>query len=405
MIRQFIHQLLLRRHFWRYATFDEVAELYTSRMLRVTGNAMVATFVGIYLLKHGYSLYFVAGYYALYYLFKSILALPCALYVARFGPKHGALLSNIIGIPALIVFSFLNELGLIALIIFSLCQGVSMVLYNISHLVNFSKVKSEQYAGKEIGYMHIIDKLAAGVSPLAGGIVAWLVSPEVTIWVASALLLIAAVPLLRTGEPVKLGQKLNFQGFPWRQSWRSMRAQMAVGTDTAAVVVLWPLFLATVVFSQSSDAVYAQIGALSAVSVFVGLVAARFYGRMIDHKKGGELLRYSVVAKAGIHLARPFIATPVAAVLTNVMNEGAGAGYSMAFMRGTFDLADRTGHRILYLLLMEAALHFGEFIISLILFVMLAAAISGQTALSATFMLAGVGTLFIMSARFPLYRR
>lgn len=405
MIRQFIHQLLLRRHFWRYATFDEVAELYTARMLRMTGNAMVATFVGIYLLKNGYPLYFIAGYYAVYYLFKAFLALPCALYVARFGPKHASLLSNIIGIPALIVFSFLDELGIVALIIFSLCQGVSMVLYSISYLVNFSKIKSEQYAGKEIGYMHIIDKVATGVSPLAGGLVAWLVSPEVTIWVASALLLIAAIPLMRTGEPIKTGQKLNFRGFPWQQTWRSMRAQVAVGSDTVAVVVMWPLFLVTAVFSQSSDAVYAQIGALSAVSVFVGLIAARFYGSIIDRKKGGELLRYSVAAKAGIHFVRPFVATPVSAVLTNVVNEAAVAGYSMAFMRGTFDLADRSGHRILYLLLMEAALHLGECVGSLALFILLAVVASSHDALSAFFMLTGAFSLLIVSARFPLYRR
>lgn len=390
---------------WRYATFSEIADLYTSRMLRMTGNAMVGMFVAIYLFKNGYPLYFIAGYYVIYYLFKALLALPCAMIVARFGPKHGILISNIIGVPSLISFSFLNEIGIIALIIFSICQGVSMVLYGISHLVSFSKIKHDQNAGKEIGYMNIIDKIAAGLSPLVGGLIAWLASPEITIWIASALLLLAAIPLLRTAEPVRLRQKLDYRGFPWRQTWRSIRAETAVGVDTASVLVIWPLFLASIVFAREGNAVYAEIGALSAVTVFVGLIVSRVYGAIIDRHKGRELLRYTTMAKATTHLVRPFVATPVSALLTNILNEISAAGYAMAFMRGMFDLADRTGHRILYLAMMEAALNIGGCIISLVLLAMLMLAPSIHIAISLTFVVTSMATLLIMSGRLPLYRR
>lgn len=366
---------------------------------------MVGMFVAIYLFKNGYPLYFIAGYYVIYYLFKALLALPCAMIVARFGPKHGILISNIIGVPSLISFSFLNEIGIIALIIFSICQGVSMVLYGISHLVSFSKIKHDQNAGKEIGYMNIIDKIAAGLSPLVGGLIAWLASPEITIWIASALLLLAAIPLLRTAEPVRLRQKLDYRGFPWRQTWRSIRAETAVGVDTASVLVIWPLFLASIVFAREGNAVYAEIGALSAVTVFVGLIVSRVYGAIIDRHKGRELLRYTTMAKATTHLVRPFVATPVSALLTNILNEISAAGYAMAFMRGMFDLADRTGHRILYLAMMEAALNIGGCIISLVLLAMLMLAPSIHIAISLTFVVTSMATLLIMSGRLPLYRR
>lgn len=405
MLHYLIQRLLGRRHMWRYATFSEIAELYTSRMLRMTGNAMVGTFVAIYLFKNGYPLYFIAGYYVVYYLFKAVLTVPCAMIVARFGPKHSILASNIIGVPSLIAFSFLNDIGLVALVIFTVCQGISMVLYGISHLVSFSKIKNDEHAGKEIGYMNIIDKIAAGLSPLAGGLIAWLISPEITIWIASALLLLAAIPLLRTAEPVKLRQKLDFQGFPWRQTWRSMRAEVAAGIDTASVLVIWPLFLATIVFASKGNAIYAEIGALSAVTVFAGLIVSRFYGAIIDRDKGSVLLRYAVTAKSATHLIRPFVATPISALLTNVLNEMSAAGYVMAFMRGMFDLADRTGHRILYLSMMEAALNIGGSIISLVLFTALLVGPSVHAAIGFTFVVTALATLMIRSARFPLYRR
>ncbi|MBH1980817.1 hypothetical protein I8H83_03055 [Candidatus Saccharibacteria bacterium] len=405
MIQSAIHRLLLRRHFWRYATFGEIAELYTARMLRMTGNAMIATFVAIYMLKNGYPLHFIAGYYAMYFAFKALVSWPSASLVARIGPKHSMLIANIVSIPSLIAFSFLDDIGIWALAAYTICQGTSMTLYGIAHLVDFSKVKHDEHAGKEIGYMNIIDKIAAGISPLIGGLIAWLVSPQVTLWVAAVLLIFAALPLLRTAEPVMLGQKLDFRGFPWRQTWRSICAELAIGVDNTTVMVIWPLFLAVVVFAGAGDEVYAQIGALSAITVFVGLFVSHMYGVIIDRNKGRELLHYTTIAKAFTHMLRPFVMTPISAVLTNVVNETAAAGYAMAFMRGMFDLADRTGHRIVYLLMIELAMNLGGVFISLVMFTALAVTTNAQVALGATFFVAGLTAFLIMTARFPLYRR
>lgn len=405
MIQSFIYRILQRRHFWRYVTFSEVAELYTARMLRMTANAMINTFVAVYMLKNGYPLHLIAGYYVIYCLFKVFIAVPSAQFVARFGPKHAMLVANIISIPSLVAFSFLDDIGIWALLAYTLCQGASMALYDIAHMVGFSKVKHSDHAGKEIGYMNIIDKIAAGVSPFIGGLIAWLLSPELTMWIASGLLLVAAVPLFRTAEPVMLGQKLNFRGFPWAQTWRSIRAEVAVGADTSLAMIIWPLFLAVVVFAGSGDVLYAQLGALSAVTVFVGLFASHAYGVLIDRKRGRELLQYTSIAKAVTHLLRPFVGTPLAAGLVNALNEGVAAGYAMAFMRGMFDLADRSGHRIVYLLLIEMAFSLGGALICLILYVSLSLLGDSHLALAVTFYGAGLLMLVVPTARFPLYRR
>jgi len=47
MIRDFFRSLMVRRHFWRYATFSDVAEIYVSRMLRMAALYMAAAFVSI----------------------------------------------------------------------------------------------------------------------------------------------------------------------------------------------------------------------------------------------------------------------------------------------------------------------------------------------------------------------
>ena len=231
MFEKAIHRVLLRRHFWRHATFSEVAELYTARLLRQVANSLISMMVAVFLYKSGYSLVFITSFYAIYFGFKVLVSYPVARVVAHFGPKHGTLFANILAIPSLLAFSLLSEYGMYSLVVFLIVQGVSITLYDLSYMVNFSKVKNTKFAGKEIGFMNSIDKIATGFSPLVGGIIAWLISPEVTIWIAASLFAVAAVPLFRSAEPVRLRQQINFGGFPWRQAREGLMAQIAVGAD------------------------------------------------------------------------------------------------------------------------------------------------------------------------------
>lgn len=404
MIEKFIHRLLLRRHFWRHVTLSEVAELYAARLLRMTAGSLISVMAAVYLYKNGYSVSFIVGAYGVYFVFKALVAYPCAQLIARFGPKHGMFFANIVMIPALLGFLALPKLGLWGLIGHLFFYGISVALYDMAHLISFSKVKSIEHAGRELGFMNIMDKLAKGISPFIGGLVAWLLGPEVTIWVASALFLLSAVPLFRSAEPVRTRQRITFAGFPWRQTWRSLAAEAAVGVDGVGNNMLWQLFLVAIVLAGSGDEAYAKIGALASITLTVGLIIPRIYGRIVDKRRGAELLRYGVVANSIVHVVRPWIATPVAAGMLNVAHESASTAYIISFMRGMFDLADRSGHRIAYLLLIEIMINLGAAVISGIA-VLLLFCFGDKAGLSMTFVLTGVLTLLISFAKFPLYRR
>lgn len=161
MFQNIIRQLLQRRHFWRYTTFDEVAELYASRMMRLFAQYMINMFVALYLYEQNYSLLFIASYYAVSFVFRVFLGYFAAQFVAKFGPKHGMLLANLLYIPALITFTFVHDYGFTAIIVFGIFQSLSVVFNDLSYMVNFSKVKHVEHAGKEIGYMQIFERLTA----------------------------------------------------------------------------------------------------------------------------------------------------------------------------------------------------------------------------------------------------
>src|SRR5690606_34831660 len=147
---------------------------------------------------------------------------------------HGILLSNLLYIPSMAIYTLIPEWGVPALVAAGIIQGTSSALYDLCYLIDFSKVKSVEHAGKEIAYMNIVEKTAKGLSPLFGGLLAFAAGPQAAMWAAAVLFALASVPLFKTGEPVKTRQKLAFRGFPWRLTWRSFIAESAVGFDAIA---------------------------------------------------------------------------------------------------------------------------------------------------------------------------
>lgn len=405
MIHQLIHRLLLRRHFWRHATFSEVAELYASRMLRMLAINMSASFVSVYLFQNGYSIPFIAMYWIGFFLFKTLVALPAAKYAAAFGPKHGILLSNILYIPSMIIFAFVPEWGLPAIIVAGAMQGLSAALYDLCHMIDFSKVKSVDHAGKEIAYMNIVEKIATGLSPLIGGMLAFVAGPQTTMLAAGLLFAMAAMPLFKTAEPISTGQKLAFRGFPWKLAWRSFVAETAIGFDGLASSSAWSLLVAVAILGVHGDnQVYAQLGALLSVVLLAALAASYVYGTLIDRKRGRELLRIAVMANSLVHLTRPFVSSPQVVAGVNAANEAATTGYAMSFMRGMFDTADLSGHRITYLAFIEIALNFGAMLsaIGILSFILLMGAVPGMKSF---YFLVAVVSLLIMTPKFRLYRK
>ena len=403
MLQRLIHRLLSRHHFWRQADFSEIAELYATRMLRAMAVGMISVFVAIYLIRNGYSVEFTLGYFGLYYLLRALLVWPAAHLVAGIGPKHGMLISNLLYVPSLLALAVLPEIGLGALIVAGVFQGLSVTLYDISSTVDFSKIKAIDHEGKELGFLYIMTKTGMTLSPLVGGVVASLFGPQFTIVVAAGIFIIAAAPLFFSPEPVATHQVLKLRGFKVRHIWRNLVSDVAAGVDFGASGPLWSLFIAVIVLAGSGDAVYAQVGALSSITLVSAVISARVFGLIIDKRRGDALLKISVLANSSLHLLRPFITSVPGVAALNITNEIATSGYSMPYIKGLSDTADSTrGYRITYLSLMSAALSLGAAL--LLGLAALCVHLSGDvTGLKLAYLLAGVLTLPIAWHGFAVY--
>src|SRR5690606_35984442 len=122
----------------------------------------------------------------------------------------------------------------------------------------------------------------------------------------------------------------------------------------------------------------------SSVVLFVSLLISYAFGRLIDNKKGRDLMWFSGVIHSAVHLLRGAISTPVGVAGLNVANEVGVIGYSMPYVRAVFDNADRSGNRIAYIGIMEILTNLGAAFAALMVafFVFL---IDDQTGLRVTF--------------------
>ncbi len=404
MIKSFLYKVIERRHFWRYASFNEIAELYASRTIRVIAMNIVSGFTSVYLYEAGFSLQFIMWFWLYFYLLKIPCTFISGYFVARFGPKHGILVSNLLYVPSMAALGLMPQFGIISIIAWGIFMAMSASMYHISYMIDFSKVKNIEHAGKEIAFMNILEKIAIGISPIVGGVIAYWFGLQIVIWVAALLFAVSALPLIKLIEPVRTHQTIEYSGYPWRETLPSISAQTGVGFDYVTTGIVWSLFIVIVVFPGVGWDVYIRLGVLSSVTILAAVAASYTYGKLIDKSKGGSLLNLSVLANAVVHAFRPFVSTAPSIVGINIANEVATMGYNMAFMRGVFDTADLSGHRILYLCLSDIVANVGAAIACIVLLActIMLGDIEG---LRVFFFFAAGFVLLIGTAHFRIYRK
>lgn len=350
MLKKFLHLFVRKRHPWREMQFDELAEIYTSMSLRSLGFGIIGIFVPIFLYQHGVDIRGIFWFFGWVFLLRIPLAILVALVVGRIGPKHSIALSTLLFVVFLILLLTFEYVGW-PLIALAFAFTVSNGLFFTAYHTDFSKVKDSRNGGKEIGWLYTFERVGSSLGPLAGGVVASIFAPELTILVAITILLASLIPLFLTNEPVKLHQHIHFNGFPWKRHVWDFVAMSASHVENSASKFMWPLMVAVLVFTEGT---YAKIGSVIALATAISLFSAHMFGTFIDTKKGRQLLNYGVVLNAVVHCIRPFSLSGSAVTVVSTLNEPITLSYQMPLMKGYYDAADsEEGYRIVYLTIVE----------------------------------------------------
>lgn len=401
MIHQLVNRFMIRRHYWRDVQFNELSELYTSMLLRSLASNVLFVFIPIFMYQNGYSVAAIFMMYGLYFAFRAPSDIAGGYIVARIGPKHTQIISCVLQIISAAQFMTIPQFHW-SIIQLGAVWGASASLYFIAYHVEFSKVKHTVHAGKELGYMQIMDKIGGLAGPIFGGVVGVLVGSQF-IFGAAALMLIASLwPLFRTSEPTKTRQKLDFKGLPVNKIRHDIAAYVFLGIENTFCIALWPVFISVFVLSGS---VYLQLGILSSLSVLAAIASAYTIGKMIDTRNARRVLRFSAIANAMLNLFRPFVGGPFSILAVNTVNEVLTTGYRLPFTKGFYAAADDLpGHRIVYIVSIEviASICKGT---AWTLIAILCGVIGPLYAIYAAFAIATLASLLIMTEQFKALDR
>lgn len=400
MIKKIVHSLLLKRHFWRHANFNELGELYVSNMLRAAAATVFSIFVPIYLYKLGYSVTQIAIYFIIYFLVRMVGDVLSGLATGHFGPKHTLALShtsNIINLVCLVLLPSHPELFFIS----AGFNALGTSLQFIPIYTDFSKVKDVKNNGKEQGFFYMLDSIGGAIGPLLGGFVAVEYGAKYTIIASIVLYICSLIPLMMSPEPVNTRQRLTFRRFPLRSVWRDIVSYSAKSVDTTITSTVWPLFAALVIFKENT---YEFIGLITTISVITAIASAHVFGKIIDDKQPLRFFRITVVIDSLTYIPRLFAASFGAAVGINIFNQLAVTGMVMSYNKGLYDAADDLpGYRIVYFTILELLSEIPKLAIW-VLFAVLTCLVSDVAAMRILFVIGVFVVPLIMSERFGALR-
>jgi MFS family permease len=351
MIKQIFTGFLKPSHYWRSVGFDELSELYVSMLLRSLAMSLVGIFVPVYLYKLGFSVQTIFGFFAMLFGARIFFDIFSAYVVGRIGPKHTMAVSTIIEIFYLLMLvsmeTFNWPLPLLAL--FGSC---AISLFFTAYHTDFSKVKHTNHGGKELGFVLLFERLGGIIGPLVGGLLANFYDVRASMLLGVGLLIGSLFPLFLSREPVSVHQVIDFKGFRFKKGAKKAALSYACfAAENNANMIAWTFYVALTIFTVNT---YASIGVIIAISTLASLIAARIIGRLIDDKKGYDLLHLGVGMSAILYGLRPFIGTPLQVLGINLINEPTNIAMRMPFLKGFYDTADEaTGHRIVYISINE----------------------------------------------------
>ncbi len=362
---------------------------------------MVGIFIPIYLYQADYSIVEILFFFSIFYL-SGIIGVNHFIgkLIARYGPKHVMRISFPLHIISFIIFAMAAThfwpIWLMAVVFRIACS-----CYFLPHHVAFSKVKTNKHGGKQLGVLNIFEKIAGIIGPLLGGIIATIFGAQTIMLVSSGVFMLAIIPLMLSQEPIKTKQRFSYRELHIKKIRRHLLVNAFYNTENGLKIWLWPLYIGIFIFTTNP---YLNLGIVSTLGTIIAIFGAISVGRLVDSKRGYDLLKISAILNAATHICRLLVTSFGSIVILNLVNEPTTVSYQMAFMKGYYDTVDENdGSRIAYIVLGEIVMDVLRGSVWLVLaFAALAFPNDLRMVITSGFVIAAIFSLIVLLQQFPV---
>jgi len=242
---------------------------------------MISLFLPLYLYyEHNYSLTATLLFFIYYSVAFAIVTPFAAKFSARFGMKHAILLSIPFYLMGILLLYFLPVYS-IPLFVIGALIGTSLSFYWMGlHLV-FRYASHHNHRGEEFGKRTSISILSTLFGPLLGGVLIKFMGFKL-VFLVSALLLFLSAFFLFLSKDKHVKYHFSLKSTINKKHWKHSLFFMSRGSWAMTRVVIWPLFVFSVLQSYLSLGFVGFV--LAGVSAVILLVVGK-YSDKIDKRK------------------------------------------------------------------------------------------------------------------------
>lgn len=256
---------------------QELTQVYLAMAIRSFAVSLTSLFVPLYLYKElGYTLQQTLLFFVFYSLIFAICTPVAAKFCARYGVKHGVLLSVPFYVGYIILLQLLPVMKT-PLILISTLLGISLALYWMGMNLVFQCVTDHKHRGEQVGKQMGVSILATMAGPVMGGLIIESLGFTFLFVIATFFLIIGAGILFLSKDkhiPYHFSVRRLFD----KKHWGDSIYFVSKGTRVMAEGVVWPLMVFTIVGN------YVSLGLMGTVFSLVSAVLVWVVGKYSDHK-------------------------------------------------------------------------------------------------------------------------
>jgi MFS family permease len=350
----------VQHHLWRIK-YTELNELYATMTLRTLGASLIAIFIPIFLLKIGYSLRDIFAINLMMYSLEFLLEYPCTVLIRKYGPKHLIALS----LPFLIAhFLLLMTLPTYHWPLWTIAAtgGITMATFWQAYHYDFSRTKHRKKTSREVSKLYISIALMGAIAPFIGGYIATHFGISWVYALATFILIIAALPLLKTGEPHRRVRKINLGRVDIRDIKMDVLANMGSAVEATSGGIVWPLFIFLIIAS------YQGVGLITSLALVITVLVTYFVGRWSDKTNRKKYIKMGGLMSSFSFILQTLASTVLHVFSLNIFRSLANSVFATPFASEYYLHADEQS-RSEYLFYMESAVDLGRVILFFVLFV------------------------------------
>ncbi len=369
----------------------DMISLYTSRILMRISLVSLYVFLPIFFYtQYDKSLQMVIIIFATIYSLQMLFTPIAGKLLSIFGIKPMLITGMLLAVFAIGSLYFAEEYLALSATSFAIFSAIYRALYWIPYHVNFARLLSAEYRGRQLALLRNISGILVILAPIIGGVLITSIGFSATFIYASSILIIALLPLVYTCNV--------YERFSWDYidtfvnlfkpvNRPLLLAHAANGAQSVAVVVFWPLYVFTLL-----DERYTAVGIIASLTLIAVLILRYLIGRLFDTWSKKRMLLVGVLFSTTGWILKVFVGTPLQIFMADTYHQFGRTANTLTFDATTYEQSADSGRYVdEYTAIKEMALNIGRLMMLGLVYIL-----ATTFGLKIAFILAAIFTLLMV---------